>query len=454
MLKRFKDSNSNAKDPKAKKHRASPLAVVLNRENHGISRQKISDNALKVMYRLNNAGFSAYLVGGGVRDLLLGGEPKDFDVATDATPEEIRQLFSNSRIIGRRFRIVHVRFGREIIEVTTFRGHHDDEEQSQSKSARSDQGMLLRDNVYGTIEEDALRRDFTVNALYYTLTDFSVHDFCNGLEDLKNKTIRIIGDPESRYREDPVRMLRAIRFAAKLEFQLDAETSEPIIQHGELIRAVPAARLFDEVLKLFMSGYATRTYMLMRTYLLFAQLFPASNEAANQSANVDLLFINALRNTDTRISEGKPVTPAFIYAALLWPLVRQRCEQLREQHKLAAMPALHEAAQVVLLEQSQHTAIPKRFQVPMREIWELQYRLPNRSGSRAQRLITHPRFRASYDFLLLREEAGEIEPGLGQWWTEYQLQSPEQREDNARKMHKKPRRRNNHKTGNRRQKLY
>lgn len=452
MLKWLKHSNGDAKDTATSKHPTSPLASVLHRENHGISRQKISDNALKVMYRLNKAGFAAYLVGGGVRDLLLGGEPKDFDVATNATPEEVKHLFSNSRIVGRRFRIVHVRFGREIIEVTTFRGHHgSSDQQSGGISARNEHGMLLRDNVYGTIEEDALRRDFTVNALYYTVEDFSVHDFCNGLEDLNNKIIRIIGDPESRYREDPVRMLRAIRFAAKLEFQLHPDTSEPIIEHGELIRAVPPARLFDEVLKLFMSGYATRTYMLMRTYQLFAQLFPAADRAANQSASVDLFFINALRNTDARISESKPVTPAFIYAALLWPLVKQRCEELCEQKRLATMPALHEAAQQVLFEQCQHTAIPKRLQVPMREIWEMQYRLPNHNGNRAQRLFNHPRFRASYDFLLLREEAGEIEPGLGQWWTDYQLQSPEQRVEKARNGNKRPRRR---RSNNRRQKPY
>jgi poly(A) polymerase len=431
--------NSSSPQPSESTTAAPPAWVIYPRDAHTISRKDISDAALKVMYRLNSAGYEAYLVGGGVRDLLLGGHPKDFDVATDATPEQVREQFRNSRIIGRRFKIVHVSFGREIIEVTTFRGHHereadDDGDETSAPSgqhaARSDTGMLLRDNVYGSIEEDAIRRDFTVNALYYSVRDFTVHDFCHGVEDLKRRLLRIIGHPETRYREDPVRMLRAIRLAAKLGFTIEPATAEPIFRLRHLLHDVPPARLFDEMLKLFMAGYGVVTFELLRQYHLFEQLFPDAAAQLDDEASLNLI-INALAGTDQRINDGKTVTPAFLFAALLWPAVRHQKAAL-EATGMDAMPALHEAANSVIHGQCTLITIPRRFQIPMREIWELQLRLPHCNGKRAQRTLEHPRFRAAYDFLLLREQSGEIEPGLGDWWTRFQTAELDQRDDMVR----------------------
>lgn len=376
------------------------------------------------MYRLNKAGFEAYLVGGSVRDLMLGGDPKDFDVATDATPEEVRALFKNSRIIGRRFRIVHVRFGREIIEVTTFRGHHDnhaDDSSAGSDALSNEQGMLLRDNVYGSLEDDALRRDLTVNALYYSISDFAVLDFCNGVADLRDRLIRVIGNAEQRYREDPVRMLRSLRFAAKLDFAIEPGSGEPIRQLAYLLDGIASARLFDETLKLFLAGSAERTFELMKDYEVLYHLFPAAElmDPPGREA-AEKLIRQALINTDERIRDDKPVTPAFIYAALLWPALQDKLRRIRQQQ--TELASLHLLANEVIQEQNLRTAIPRRFQIPMKEIWEMQFRLSNRSGRKAQKLLTHPRFRAGYDFLLLREQAGELEPGLGQWWTELQNQ--------------------------------
>jgi len=421
--------------------------MVYPRDAHTISRKDISDAALKVMYRLNGAGYDAYLVGGGVRDLLLDGHPKDFDVATNATPEQVREQFRNSRIIGRRFKIVHVSFGREIIEVTTFRGHHErepDDDADDDKpangvqhAARDDAGMLLRDNVYGSIEEDAIRRDFTVNALYYSVKDFTVHDFCNGVEDLKHRVLRIIGHAETRYREDPVRMLRAVRLAAKLGFSIEPATAAPILTLRQLLQNVPPARLFDEILKLFMAGHGVVTFELLREFKLFAQLFPDASAQLSDDANLNLV-INALAGTDQRINDGKTVTPAFLFAALLWPAVRHRKAEL-ETNGMDAMPALHEAANVIINSQCTLITIPRRFQIPMREIWELQLRLPQCSGKRAQRTVEHPRFRAAYDFLLLREQSGEIDPGLGDWWTTFQSAEVDQRDTMVREAPQQPR---------------
>ncbi len=425
-----------------------PSLNKLPREQHGISRQHISNAALRVMSQLHDHGHQAFLVGGGVRDLLLGGHPKDFDVATDATPEQIKALFRNSRIIGRRFKIVHVRFGRETIEVTTFRGSHDTVESSQKEvhrknqqSARTSEGMLLRDNVYGTLEEDAVRRDFTINALYYTSEDYAVYDYTNGLQDLSDRVIRIIGDPETRYREDPVRMLRAVRFAAKLDFDIADDTAEPIYRLASSLRDIPAARMFEEVLKLFMAGYAVETYQLMREFGLFQPLFPETEHHLNTDSDSSLIN-NALHNTDLRIQADKPVTPAFIFAALLWPAVSHRVQQLKYEG-VGEIAAVHQAAQEVIYRQQQFTAIPKRFGIPMREIWELQFRLPYRGGHRAAQLMEGRRFRAAYDFLLLREQSGEQTDGLGQWWTDYQVADEQQREVMCQSVpgHKKRRRR-------------
>jgi poly(A) polymerase len=391
---------------------------VIPRNEHPVSRQHFSDAALKVLYRLHNAGFEAFLVGGCIRDSLLGRMPKDFDVATDATPEEIRQLFRNSRIIGRRFRIVHVRFGREVIEVTTFRGKPRDDH-ADHIAQQSDDGLLLRDNVWGNLQEDALRRDFTVNALYYSIADFSLHDFAGGMEDIEARTLRLIGDPATRYREDPVRMLRAVRFAAKLDFHLAPSTETPIHEHAALLLQIPPARLFDEVLKLFMAGHGVDTFHLLRDYGIFAMLFPEADEAMAELPWAERLVELALASTDRRIAEERPVTPAFLLAALLWGPVKLRLAE-REAEGMPPIPALQAAAQQVITRQLQHVSIPKRFSMPMRDIWDLQQRLPLRRGRRVFQTREHPRFRAAYDLLLLREEAAELEPGLGDWWTAFQ----------------------------------
>nr|WP_207061529.1 polynucleotide adenylyltransferase PcnB [Motiliproteus sp. SC1-56] len=403
--------------------------TVIHRDDHILSRRDMSDNALKVLYRLKDAGYEAYLVGGCVRDLLLGEHPKDFDVATEATPEEVHELFRNSRLIGRRFKLVHVRFGREIIEVATFRAGHDSQNNAQH-GHQDDSGRILRDNVYGTVEEDALRRDFTVNALYYSVRDFSIHDHANGVEDLDNRTLRLIGDPEARYREDPVRMLRAVRFAAKLGFTMAEETEEPICRLAPLLGDIPAARLFEEVLKLLLGGRGEETFKLLREFNLFTPLFPATQRllerGGDQAELCEELIIAALRNTDKRIKKGKSVTPAFIYAAMLWHPLQVRIAQLRDEG-LPPIPALHQAAQDVVQQQVQATSIPRRFSGPMREIWELQFRLPRRFGRRAEQLVEHPRFRAAYDFLLMREASGEQLDQLGDWWTRYQEEDDEGR---------------------------
>ncbi len=401
----------------------------MSQQQAAIAVEQISPNALKVIQRLEDEGYSAYLVGGGVRDLLLGGKPKDFDVSTDATPEQVRQLFRNSRIIGRRFRIVHVLYGREVIEVTTFRGHHPQggDGDSNKHSAVSDSGRLLRDNVYGSIEEDALRRDFTVNALYYQPSSDTILDFCGGLEDLEKRRLTLIGEPATRYREDPVRMLRAVRFCAKLNFEMSPGVVAPLDELAPLLHDIPPARLFDEVLKLFMSGAALATYRELLRYKLLGFLFPASNRILAQGDEVSEHFIAAmLRNTDLRIQQGKPVTPAFLYGALLWPSVRQQAEALVKQGE-SPVQARQQAGIASIEHQIQHTSIPRRFSTPMREIWDLQHRLENPRGP--EHLLTLTRFRAAYDFLVLREEAGEETGGLGDWWTRYQEADEQARQE-------------------------
>ncbi|MFG6138792.1 polynucleotide adenylyltransferase PcnB [Halomonas sp. B23F22_10] len=397
---------------------ALPELRIIPREEHPVSRQHFSDAALKVLYRLHNAGHEAFLVGGCIRDSLLGRMPKDFDVATDATPEQVRELFRNSRIIGRRFRIVHVRFGREVIEVTTFRGKPSDDH-GDHIAQQSDDGMLLRDNVWGNIEEDAIRRDFTINALYYNIADFSIHDFAGGVQDIEDRTLRLIGDPATRYREDPVRMLRAVRFAAKLDFDIDPATEAPIAELAELMLQVPPARLFDEVLKLFMSGHGVETFHLLRDFGLFAMLFPEADEAMEELPWAEAVIERALTSTDRRVRDERPVTPAFLFAALLWGPVQLR-QQALEADGMPPIPAQQAASQQVISRQLQHVSIPKRFSLPMRDIWDLQQRLPLRRGKRVFQTREHPRFRAAYDFLLVREAAGEMEPGLGDWWTAFQ----------------------------------
>lgn len=417
--------------------------VIIPRAEHIISRANISANALKVLYRLRGAGYRACLVGGGVRDLLLGREPKDFDVVTDAHPEDIYRLFRNCRLIGRRFRLAHVRFGREIIEVATFRGHHADSDDLSEADTPADEGRIISDNIYGSIEEDAWRRDLTINALYYDIDTFAVLDYVEGMADLKAGLIRLIGDPQLRYHEDPVRMLRAVRFAAKLGFRLHADTERPLPELGHLLEAIPPARLFDEVLKLFLSGYAVQTFELLRHYRLFEHLFPEVEQTlGRQEQGYPRTLVScALTNTDDRIAQDKPVTPAFLFAALLWYPLRERLKALLAAGENESS-AIQLAADKTIQAQLQHTAMPRRFSLPMKEIWALQPRFEMRSGKRPLRLLTHPRFRAAYDFLLLRAEAGEDVAELADWWTRFQTLEESEREKAIRPTTKpRPRRR-------------
>lgn len=407
----------------------NPEARIVPRAEHRISRANISSNALKVLYRLKNAGYEAYLVGGSVRDLSLGLEPKDFDVATDARPEAVRALFRNCRLIGRRFRLAHVHFGPEIIEVATFRALHDPAEESNGDRVIED-GLIVRDNVYGTLAEDALRRDFTINALYYNIADFSVVDQVGGINDLNAGLVRLIGDPEVRYREDPVRMLRAIRFAVKLGLKIHPDTAAPIQPMAELLQNIPTARLFEECLKLFLAGVALESFEALRRLGVFAELFPGVEEAlAKDEHGVGLRFISlALQSTDSRIAEQKSVTPVFLFAALLWPAVQAAMQHYREHEGLAELPAMQAAAEAVLRQQLQRVGIPKRFSIPMREVWMMQLRLQRIGGRRSNRLLSRPRFRAAYDFMLLRAEVGEVEPAVAEWWTDFQSGTEENRQ--------------------------
>ncbi|TCT22115.1 polynucleotide adenylyltransferase PcnB [Thiobaca trueperi] len=399
--------------------------LVVPRPEHNISRAQISEHALKVLYRLRQENFQAHLVGGGVRDLLLGHEPKDFDIATDATPEQVRQVFRNCRLIGRRFRLAHVHFGRDIIEVATYRGSGDDADPADH---RLENGMIVRDNIYGSIEEDARRRDFTINALYYNIADFSLIDYVDGLADLRAGKLRLIGDPEQRYREDPVRMLRAVRFACKLGFAIEPSTEQPLFRLGSLLGDIAAARLFDELIKLFHSGYALDVFEKLRHYGLFGQLFPETDAClALEDQGFPVMFVSrGLANTDRRLQEHKPVAPAFLFAILLWEPVRRATEQLQSEGMDVNEAILVASADVCHRQQSL-VAIPKRYSLPMREIWALQPRLEQREGKRPYRLMTHPRFRAAYDFLLLRAEAGETDPELADWWTRFQEGSSQER---------------------------
>lgn len=386
--------------------------------SHSIAQNQINPNALKVLSVLHAAGYDAYLVGGCVRDLLLGHIPKDFDVATNALPEQIRKLFRTCRLIGRRFRLAHIYFGHSFIEVATFRGAATEEE---GKPHQSQHGLLLRDNTYGSLEDDACRRDFTINALYYNYADSSILDYVDSLEDIKQGVIRLIGDPAQRYREDPVRMLRAIRFAAKLNLAIHPGTAKPIFEFKELLQHVSHARMYDEVLKLFLGGKSLKTFDLLREYRMFSYLFSQTDALLNSLENPHLepLLRNMFINTDKRISEGKSVNPAFIIASLLWyPLQRMILELEQEGKKRA--PATEIAMRDVLALQTKQTVISRRLALIVQEIWALQSRLSRRSGKQAYRLLNLPRFRAAYDFLLLRESAGEDLGGLGEWWTQFQ----------------------------------
>ncbi len=399
---------------------------VYQRSEHTISRSKISDNALKVLYKLKKEGFDAYLVGGCVRDLLLGREPKDFDVVTDADPDEIKKIFRNCRLIGRRFRLAHVHFGKEVIEVATFRGKGDEE---NDKQVLNKDGRLLRDNVYGTIEEDVWRRDFTVNALYYNIKDFSVLDYAGGMADHKNGILRFIGDPVIRCKEDPVRMLRAVRFAVKLGFNIDPDCQAAIHSHASALSSIPPARLHDEALKLFLTGNAVQTFEMLRHYGLFQVLFPDTEKslAEENEGFPKLLLIKALENSDNRIAEGKTVTVYFLMAAFLWEPVQMHARK-KQKEGVPDYIAFQDAANEIIARQIKITAMPRYITTAIRELWSLQPKFNSRTGAKPGRLLEHPRFRAAYDFLLLRTETGGIDPQLAEWWTRYQnVEEHEQR---------------------------
>ncbi len=415
MIRAFLEKVGLLSRRRAKKHtaKAGQAPLIIERSQHGISRKDISENALKVLYRLNKHGYGAYLVGGGVRDLLLGLHPKDFDVATDATPDEVRRIFRNCRLIGRRFRLAHVYFGHDIIEVATFRGKIDAVTEDM---AHSDKGMILRDNVYGTMMEDVWRRDFTINALYYNIADFSVVDYAGGYADLKAKKLRIIGEPLERYREDPVRMLRAIRFASKVGFEIPKELSVPMRELKDLISHVSSARLFEEVMKMFHSGSAMAAFEKLLEHDLFEVLFPATAAALSQTTYpTHTLLSLVFKNTDNRINQHKTVTPAFIIAALLWHPICLRAQKYIDDG-VAIYPARMAAIEDMLREQIARVSIPKRIVQGAREIWLLQMRLSKRQGKRALQMMEEQRFRAAFDFLEVRALSGEPVNELFAWW--------------------------------------
>jgi len=457
---------------------------VVPRSEHPVSRSDISPNALRVLYRLKEAGFQAFLVGGCVRDIILGLHPKDFDVATDALPEQVRRLFRNCRLVGRRFRLAHIVYGREVIEVATFRAasapppseepvpsREEDEAELLEEEAdvaevdpleattpldatqpldmpdfedavrgamggadpkhrvHDDHGRLLRDNMYGSIDEDVWRRDFTVNALYYNIADFSIWDYVGGLADIQARRLRLIGDVETRYREDPVRMLRAARFEAKLGFEVDAASASPIASLRGLLAAVPPARLFDETGKLFLTGHGAASFQVLRRRGLFAALFPAVDRYLEQHPGglVEQLVQQGLRNTDTRVAEDKPVTPTFLFSLLLYGPIAAMIETLPPE-RWHEPRAILEACDRALRETQQRVSIPRRLALGVREMYALQPRLEGPRGRRALRLLEQPRFRAAYDLLALRGALGLAAPEIAQWWGALQAANPDERE--------------------------
>ena len=393
-------------------------AQILPLSKHGIRRDQLDDCALKTCETLAQAGYKGYVVGGAVRDLLLGKTPKDFDVATDATPEEVRRLFRRSRIIGRRFQIVHVMCGRVTIEVTTFRANGQKEAEDEDGRPTDEHGRLLSDNVFGNMADDAARRDFTINALYYDPLTEEVHDYFGGVADCKKRVLRMIGNPETRFREDPVRMLRAARFAAKLDFHIDPDTRRPVATLAPLLANIPRARIFDEALKLLMSGHALRGVHQLRAEGLHHGMLPLLDTILDDPTG-ERFITAALRTTDARIAEDKPASPAFLFGTLLWPQVLQRWRALEAAGE-KPQPALFLAMDEVLDTQRGQLAIPRRYDGMIKEIWALQPRFEQRGGQRPYRLLEHPRFRAAYDFLLLRAESGEVDAELGDWWTRFQ----------------------------------
>ncbi len=385
--------------------------VVLTPKEHGIDPKLVSSNAIRVTQTLQEAGYKAFLVGGAVRDLLLGVKPKDFDIATNATPEQVKRLFRRAFIIGRRFQIVHVMFGQDLLEVTTFRGA------SSEGALKDEHGRVLRDNTFGEQHEDAIRRDFTINAMYYDPATQSVLDYYGGMADIRKKTLRIIGAPEARYREDPVRLLRVVRFAAKLGFNLDPATAAPIKVMAPLINNVPAARVFDEMLKLLMSGQALACLQQLRKEGLHHGLLPLLDVVLEQPLGEKFVRL-ALASTDARVQQGKPVSPGFLFASLLWHQVLEKWTAYQAAGE-SPIPALHLAADDVLNSQTEKLALQRKIASDMRDIWAMQPRFERRTGKSPYKLLEHLRLRAGYDFLLLRCASGEIDSELGEWWTAF-----------------------------------
>ena len=407
MIKKFIRKILGVKDG-----RSPTEPVTLGVEQHGIDLKLLSPNAIRLTQTLQEAGFKAFVVGGAVRDLLLGVKPKDFDIATDATPEQVKRLFRRAFIIGRRFQIVHVMFGQDLLEVTTFRGNASD-----NNSPKDEHGRVLRDNSFGPQHEDAARRDFTINAMYYDPASQSVLDYHGGMEDIRAKTLRIIGMPEARYREDPVRMLRVVRFAAKLGFTIEPTTRAPIPVMAPLIDNVPAARVFDEMLKLLLSGHALACLKELRSAGLHHGLLPLLDVVLEQPIGMKFVTL-ALDSTDSRVKAGKGVSPGFLFASLLWHQVLEKWTAYRAAGE-SPIPALHLAADAVLETQTENLALQRRIATDMRDIWAMQPRFERRAGRAPYKLLEHPRFRAGYDFLLLRCASGELPAEVGEWWTEF-----------------------------------
>ncbi|OWW21793.1 polynucleotide adenylyltransferase PcnB [Noviherbaspirillum denitrificans] len=396
---------------KKKAETANHLPVVLGPQEHRINPQLLSSHAVRVTQTLQENGFKAFVVGGAVRDLLLGVKPKDFDVATNATPEQVKRLFRRAFIIGKRFQIVHVMFGQEIIEVTTFRGA------SSDNAPKDEHGRVLRDNTFGEQHEDAARRDFTINAMYYDPASQTVLDYHDGIADIRSKTLRIIGAPEARYREDPVRLLRVVRFAAKLGFTIDPATREPIQVMAPLINNVPAARVFDEMLKLLMSGHALACLQQLRKEGLHHGLLPLLDVVLEQPLGEKFVTL-ALENTDERVRQGKGVSPGFLFASLLWHQVLEKWNAYKAAGEFP-IPALHLAADDVLNTQTEKLALQRRIATDMRDIWAMQPRFERRTGKSPYKLLEHMRMRAGYDFLLLRCASGELDAEVGEWWSDF-----------------------------------
>ncbi len=411
----------------------------------GFDKSCVSQNAIEVVEGLQSAGFDGYLVGGCVRDLLMGRKPKDFDVTTNARPEQVKKIFSRARIIGRRFKIVHVSFGRgrgrEIIEVATYRappGHVNKSHANQSGANQSgfsgrlkasSKGRILDDNVYGTIDIDAIRRDFTINALYYDPGKEEVIDFVDGIADVKTKTLRVIGDVNIRFAEDPVRMIRVMRFQAKLGLQVDKSISSAIKKNAVLLTDIPAARLFDEVLKLFHHAAAVKSWLQLRETLLLYYLFPQTVRCINQQDGdkFESFILDALDNTDKRIEQDKPILTAYLFAVMLWQPFKTEVGKLLAKGTRRS-EAFWIASDVVFKRQSSSVALPLRVKVPAREIWEMQSLLENRIPRSIEGLLDNRRFRAAYDFLCLRHEIGEVSEKVANWWAKIQCLNVQQRQ--------------------------